>query len=49
MAIGLPMLSGGLYLSLSLGIWSLFAEFSLLVSAIPLVATYVAFILRKNK
>ena len=49
MAFGLPMLSGGMYLSLSLGIWSLFEEFSLLVAAIPLLATYVAFILRKNK
>jgi len=49
MAFGLPMLAGGMYLSLSLGIWSLFEEFSLLVSAIPLLATYVAFILRKDK
>jgi hypothetical protein len=49
MSLGLPMLSGGLYVSLSLGIWSLFGEFSLIVAAIPLAATYVAFILRKDK
>ena len=49
MAFGLPMLSGGMYVSLSLGIWSLFEELSLLVAAIPLLATYVAFVLRKDK
>lgn len=49
MAIGLPMLAGGLYLSLSLGIWSQFNGWSLLVAGVPLVATYVAFMLRKNK
>ena len=48
MAIGLPMLAGGFYLSLSLGIWSQFNEWSLIVAGLPLVATYAAFILRKN-
>jgi hypothetical protein len=49
MGIGLPMLAGGVYLSLSLGIWSQFQEWSLLVAGVPLVATFIAFMLRKNE
>jgi hypothetical protein len=49
MAIGMPMLAVGLYLSLSLGIWSQFEAWSLLVAGVPLAATFVAFILRKDK
>jgi hypothetical protein len=49
MAFGLPMLSSGMYLSLSLAIWPLFKEGALIIAAIPLLATYIAFILRKNK
>jgi hypothetical protein len=49
MEFGLPMLAGGMYLSLSLAIWSVFNELALAIAAIPLLATYIAFILRKNK
>ena len=48
-ALVLAVLAGGLYLSLSLGIWSQFKEWSLLVACVPLLATFIAFTLRKNK
>ncbi|MGE0687624.1 MAG: DUF6328 family protein [Dehalococcoidia bacterium] len=46
---GLPLLAGGLYLSLCLAIWSLFDIVSLAIAAIPFVATVVAFALRKGQ
>jgi hypothetical protein len=48
MKIGLPMLAGGLYLSLSLAIWSQFDVWSLIIAAAPLVATSIAFLLRRD-
>lgn len=48
MLIGLPLLGDGLYLSLSLAIWSLLDAWALLVAALPLATTYVAFLLRRN-
>jgi len=49
MGFGLPLLASGMYLSLSLAIWPLFDAAALAIAAAPLVATYVAFILRKDK
>ena len=48
MIIGLPLLAGGLYLSLSLAIWSLLHEWALLVGGLPLGATYAAFVVRRR-
>jgi hypothetical protein len=48
MRLGLPLLGTSLYLSLSLAIWSVFDELSLLVAAVPLVVTVAAFYLRKG-
>ena len=39
MMIGMPMLGGALYLSLSLAIWSLLDAWALLVAALPLAGT----------
>jgi hypothetical protein len=46
--IGLPLLGLGFYLSLSLAIWSLLDEWALFVGALPLAATYVAFLVRRS-
>lgn len=48
MRAGLPLLGGGLYLSLSLAIWNLFDGWALGVAALPLITTLVAFLIRKN-
>ena len=48
MKIGLPMLGGGLYVSLSLAIWSLFDAWALLIAALPLATTFVAFSIRRD-
>ncbi len=46
---GLPLLAGGLYLSLCLAIWSLFDIVALAIAGIPFAATAVAFALRKGQ
>jgi hypothetical protein len=46
--IGLPLLGIGFYLSLSLAIWSLLDGWALLVGALPLGATFVAFLVRRT-
>lgn len=46
--LGLPLLGSSMYLSLSLAIWSLLAAWALLVAAVPLLATYVVFLLRRK-
>jgi hypothetical protein len=48
MMIGLPLLGGGLYLSLSLAIWSLLSGWALLLAALPLAGTYAAFLFRRK-
>ena len=45
--IGLPLLGVGFYLTLVLSISSIFDELSIVIAAVPLVATVVAFTLRK--
>jgi hypothetical protein len=45
---GIPLLGGSLYLSLSLAIWSLFNEFALAVAAVPLVLTFIIFLVRRK-
>jgi hypothetical protein len=45
--LGLPLLAGGLYLSLSLALWSLLEEWALAVAALPLVAISIVFQIRK--
>ncbi len=49
MRIGMPLLGRSLDLSLSLSIWSVLEGFALLVAALPLVVTVVAFYLRKGR
>ena len=46
--LGIPLLGGSLYLSLSLAIWSLLDGWALLVAALPLAATFVAFLIRRK-
>jgi hypothetical protein len=46
--LGIPLLGGSLYLSLSLAIWSLLGGWSLLVSTLPLAATFIAFLIRRK-
>jgi uncharacterized protein DUF6328 len=45
--IGMPMLGGALYLSLSLAIWSLLDAWALLVAAMPVAGTTIAFMTRR--
>jgi hypothetical protein len=45
--LGLPLLAGGLYLSLSLAIWSLLDAWALAISALPLVAIFIVFQIRR--
>lgn len=47
--LGLPLLAGGFYLSLTLAIWALFDAFALLVAALPLVASFIGFVIRKGQ
>ena len=46
--VGLPMLGASLYLSLSLAIWSLLDGWALAVSAMPLAAIIVIFMVRRE-
>lgn len=46
--LGLPLLGVSLYLSLSLAIWSLLNAWALLVAALPLLLTYVVFLVRRK-
>ena len=46
--LGLPLLGGSLYLSLSLSIWSLLREWALLVAVLPLAAIAVVFMVRRE-
>jgi hypothetical protein len=47
--VGLPLLGGGLYLSLVLAIWSLFDVGALVIAAMPILAAGVVFVLRKGQ
>lgn len=47
MVLGLPLLAGGLHLSLSLAIWSLLSEWALVVAGVPLSGVFIAFLLRR--
>jgi hypothetical protein len=46
--LGLPLLGASLYLSLSLAIWSLLDVWALAVSALPLLAIFVVFLVRRE-
>jgi hypothetical protein len=46
--LGLPLLGVSLYLSLSLAIWSLLHAWALLIAALPLLLTYVVFLVRRK-
>ena len=46
--LGLPLLGGSLYLSLSLAIWSLLGAWALGVAALPIVAIAVVFAVRRE-
>jgi len=46
---GLPFLAVGLYLTLCLAIWSLFAYGAIAIAAAPFVATALAFVLRRGQ
>jgi cytochrome bd-type quinol oxidase subunit 2 len=46
--LGLPLLGVSLYLSLSLAIWSLLDAWALAISALPLLAVFVAFLVRRE-
>ena len=47
--IGLPLLAGGLYLSLCLAIWSLFGALALAIAGLPNVVAAIIFVLRKGQ
>lgn len=46
--LGMPLLGGAFYLSLSLAIWSLLDAWALVISALPGIGTTLAFIRRKT-
>ena len=46
--LGMPLLGGSLYLSLSLAIWSLLGAWALLVAGVPLAATFIVFLVRRT-
>ncbi len=46
--LGLPLLGVSFYLSLSLAIWSLLDAWALIVAALPLMATFIAFLVRRR-
>jgi hypothetical protein len=48
MLLGLPLLGASFYLSLSLSIWSLLGGWALVIGAVPLAATLVVFLMRKE-
>jgi hypothetical protein len=47
--VGLPLLGGGLYLSLCLAVWSLFDFGALVIAALPIGAAALVFVLRKGQ